>query len=46
MNIETITLEKETAIQLLLLIGNLAEGKQPYYKKQKEALEVLKSKIV
>ena len=46
MEIETIVLKKETAKELLLLINNLIMGKQPYYKKQKDALKVLESKIV
>lgn len=46
MNIETITLKKETAVELSLLIDNLIAGKKPYYKKQLQALEILKSKIV
>lgn len=46
MKIETITLKKETAVQLDLLISNLIAGKKPHYKKQKEALAILKSKIV
>jgi hypothetical protein len=46
MNTETIILKKETAIQLNLLISNLINGKEPYYKKQKEALAILQSKIV
>ena len=46
MNIETITLKKDTAEELLLLINNLKAGHKPYYKKQKEALKVLESKLV
>ncbi len=46
MEIETIVLEKETAKELHLLIINLIMGKQLYYKKQKDALKVLESKIV
>jgi len=46
MEIETIVLEKETAKDLHLLIINLIMGKQLYYKKQKDALKVLESKIV
>ena len=46
MEIETIVLEKETAKELHLLIINLIMGKKPYYKKQKDALKVLESKIV
>ena len=46
MKIETITLKKETANQLLLLIVNLINGKKPYYKKQKDALKILESKVV
>jgi hypothetical protein len=43
---KTITLKKETAEEIILLINNLINGKQPYYKKQKEALKVLESKLV
>jgi hypothetical protein len=46
MNTETITLKKETAQELMLLINNLIEGKKPYYKKQIHALKVLESKLV
>ena len=46
MNKETVTLRKETAEQLDLLIINLMNGKKPYFKKQVDAYEVLKSKIV
>lgn len=46
MKIQTITITKETAEQLVLLINNLKNNKKPYYKKQKEALEVLESKLV
>ena len=46
MNIEAVTLKKETAEELLLLINNLINGKQPYYKKQKDALKILESKLV
>lgn len=46
MKIDTITIKKETAEQLELLINNLINGKKPYFKKQIEAYEVLKSKIV
>lgn len=46
MKIETITLRKETALELNLLIDNLIAGKKPYYKKQLQALETFKSKIV
>ncbi len=42
---ETITLKKETAEELLLLKNNLINGKKPCYKKQKDALKVLESKI-
>jgi hypothetical protein len=45
MKIETITIKKETAKELELLICNLMNGKKPYFKKQIEAYEVLKSKI-
>lgn len=43
---ETITLKKETAIQLTLLIDNLMAGKKPFYKKQKNAFEILKKEIL
>ena len=46
MKIETITLKKETAEELLLLINNLIAGHKPYYGKQKEALKILESKVV
>jgi hypothetical protein len=43
---QKITLKKETAEELLLLINNLINGKKPYYKKQTDALKVLESKLV
>ena len=46
MKIETITLKKETAVELELLIDNLIAGKKPFYKKQKDALAIFKSKLV
>lgn len=46
MNIETITIKKETALELELLIDNLIAGKKPYYAKQKQALAIFKSKLV
>lgn len=46
MKVETITLKKDTAEQLHLLITNLKAGKQPYYKKQKDALKILESKLL
>ena len=46
MKIDKITITKETAEQLDLLINNLINGKKPYFTKQIEAYEVLKSKIV
>ena len=46
MKIETITLKKETAEELLLLINNLINGKKPYFKKQIKALKSLEEKLI
>lgn len=46
MKIETITLKKENAVQLHLLILHLLKGGKPYYKKQKNALSELVNKVV
>ena len=46
MESETIGLKKETALELNLLIDNLIAGKKPFYKKQKDALAIFKSKLV
>lgn len=45
MSSDTISINREDAKQLDLLVTNLINGKRPFYKKQKEALEHLKLQL-